>query len=608
MLEPEGFHGALWAYGLPDTLIKFNISSQADVPYMVKTAYGLTDSLVSKIHPCLSFQLISHSHVVELDHLLAKKVHDFFGFPFPFHSQLPSLPIVLLGADFLSITSINAEVTVGGIIHDLDHHVLMFRCMAQITMADWACTYNSCTFPFEASSLARSFRPSFHGKLPHTWLLAHDVLRSLNVSIRSTDQSNVSLGQLSLTHICSSLRDYPNGIGIISFEQAERDVLSLLRNLFDRISVPHIPSQLTASSILQPRSIILAAIHASHSYALSLPSFSLFLILAALLYRADPQSDIFSPFTDHLNAVHFLHNALRLPPALHVWSSLPARPLYCWLYNILQSFPSTSALQYLHAHTNHHDIASWANDAVDIHATRSQTVDPHPAFVPLPTFTMDDCILFRDDTGFLESSIGPFIRSLLHHQLRSSTDFVPAGFMNWSLYDHHSPPLHPYTRTSYAYSAVVQMYARSQQLATKHTLFLRLGNISPRCRFGCGVVETAHHLFVSCQTFTSLRTSYISHALTALQDLIDRSDDQINHSFHVFSLRHTAEVLFTDDVARPLAESRYYFGLLPRLDTLISQLTAWSPHAFGVIVSGILPFTMACGPGPIILVFLCLPI
>ncbi len=75
-------------------------------------------------------------------------------------------------------------------------------------------------------------------------------------------------------------------------------------------------------------------------------------------------------------------------------------------------------------------MASRANNTVDIHTTRSQAVDPHPAFVPLPTFTMDNSVLFRDDTSFLESSIGPFIRSLLHHRLRSSADFARAGFMN----------------------------------------------------------------------------------------------------------------------------------------------------------------------------------
>ncbi len=64
------------------------------------------------------------------------------------------------------------------------------------------------------------------------------------------------------------------------------------------------------------------------------------------------------------------------------------------------------------------------------------------------------------------------------------------------------------------------MYARSQQLPTRLTLFWRMGDISPRCRFGRGVLETAHHLSVSCSMFVALRASYVSRALTALRDLI----------------------------------------------------------------------------------------
>jgi len=42
-LEPEGFYDAVQAYGLPDAIINFDQSVQTDVPYQVKTAFGLTD-------------------------------------------------------------------------------------------------------------------------------------------------------------------------------------------------------------------------------------------------------------------------------------------------------------------------------------------------------------------------------------------------------------------------------------------------------------------------------------------------------------------------------------------------------------------------------------
>jgi len=42
-LEPEGFYHAIQAYGLLSSIIDFDRSVQSDVPYQVKTAFGLTD-------------------------------------------------------------------------------------------------------------------------------------------------------------------------------------------------------------------------------------------------------------------------------------------------------------------------------------------------------------------------------------------------------------------------------------------------------------------------------------------------------------------------------------------------------------------------------------
>jgi len=42
MLEPAGFYDAIRAYGLPQAIIDLDYSSQEDVPYRIKTAYGFT--------------------------------------------------------------------------------------------------------------------------------------------------------------------------------------------------------------------------------------------------------------------------------------------------------------------------------------------------------------------------------------------------------------------------------------------------------------------------------------------------------------------------------------------------------------------------------------
>ncbi|KAF5382054.1 hypothetical protein D9615_004273 [Tricholomella constricta] len=46
MLEPEGFYDALAAYHLPSSIALLDASAQREVPYQVKTAYGLTDTFI----------------------------------------------------------------------------------------------------------------------------------------------------------------------------------------------------------------------------------------------------------------------------------------------------------------------------------------------------------------------------------------------------------------------------------------------------------------------------------------------------------------------------------------------------------------------------------
>ncbi|KAF9027241.1 hypothetical protein BDZ89DRAFT_883338, partial [Hymenopellis radicata] len=45
-LEPEGFYDAIHAYGLPNSIADFDRSAQDNVPYRVKTFYGLTPEFV----------------------------------------------------------------------------------------------------------------------------------------------------------------------------------------------------------------------------------------------------------------------------------------------------------------------------------------------------------------------------------------------------------------------------------------------------------------------------------------------------------------------------------------------------------------------------------
>ncbi|KAF8239259.1 hypothetical protein L208DRAFT_1017712, partial [Tricholoma matsutake] len=69
-------------------------------------------------------------------------------------------------------------------------------------------------------------------------------------------------------------------------------------------------------------------------------------------------------------------------------------------------------------------------------------------------------------------------------------------------YDQHPPPDYPYTRAPSSYSAVIQLYAHSDQLDLALTLSSRLHNgFQPWCRFGCHVLKSTHHIFTECLRF-----------------------------------------------------------------------------------------------------------
>ncbi|KAG2095675.1 uncharacterized protein F5147DRAFT_553095, partial [Suillus discolor] len=113
------------------------------------------------------------------------------------------------------------------------------------------------------------------------------------------------------------------------------------------------------------------------------------------------------------------------------------------------------------------------------------------------------------------------------------------------------PPDHPYVRTPYAYSALVQLYARSRQLDSASVRFARMGDISPWCQFGCECLETPHHLFVKCPHTTSM---LLFEAKTTVQT----TDVYL----------HSTRRLFVDDASVwPLRETRYYLGTVPAIQT-----------------------------------------
>nr|VWO99263.1 MRP-like transporter [Ganoderma boninense] len=187
----------------------------------------LIQCLVSRIRPYLSYQPVTRAHANDLDRLLATRIHEYFRFPFRFHSALLFLPLSQLGFDFPSISHLNDVAAVAGLVRDLNHHVPTFQTMARITLADWTCLLNHCRSPLEGAT-TRFFVRSSH-ILPTSWIIALDVLRHFRISICCSDQSYLFVGDVALrhlVHILPSSPDSPSSLTITNFERAHVTHLS----------------------------------------------------------------------------------------------------------------------------------------------------------------------------------------------------------------------------------------------------------------------------------------------------------------------------------------------------------------------------------------------
>ena len=216
--------------------------------------------------------------------------------------------------------------------------------------------------------------------------------------------------------------------------------------------------------------------------------------LISLHHPCHPQPHIIS---DHLNSVNLLHS---LPSPLHLINH-PACALYRWMLDIWSS-PIPSSITHVHAHTNAHDIKSNLNRIIDHVTSSSQQSSLPPPCVPIPSFFMDNFMIFSSYHDFIESC---YIDSLLAKSCVATLNTCHEPLPPLPLFDNTSPPTYPYTKSPSSYSAIIQLYACSGQLDTALHLssHLKEGH-QPWCHFGCQAIEDPHHIFVQCPKFTSL--------------------------------------------------------------------------------------------------------
>ncbi|EJD45292.1 hypothetical protein AURDEDRAFT_43389, partial [Auricularia subglabra TFB-10046 SS5] len=213
-------------------------------------------------------------------------------------------------------------------------------------------------------------------------------------------------------------------------------------------------------------------------------------------------------FTDHMNTTRLLHDLMHNDGPTRLLR-INARSYYRWLVDLRRNHRETGlSVEYTRGHAN--DAAargSVLNSLTDYYASTAQGYAHDLPSAPVPTFFMDDYTFATEADGWIESSPRLFF---MHHRARQQARDLETGHGNRMVSSLYSPshPEFPYTRALSAYSALVQLYARSGQLPTAETLSERARSnpLPPFCRFGCRTVESDFHLFVECPRFNSYRS------------------------------------------------------------------------------------------------------
>jgi len=110
-----------------------------------------------------------------------------------------------------------------------------------------------------------------------------------------------------------------------------------------------------------------------------------------------------------------------------------------------------------------------------------------------------------------------------------------------------------------AYSATIQLYARSSQLATADLLFQRGKLKDKRCRLGCDDNESMRHLFIKCAIYQQWCNEAQVHTVekTALKLTMMQVEGVVKDT-----LISAAESLFSDNpLIWPLCLTIFYLGL-----------------------------------------------
>jgi hypothetical protein len=171
---------------------------------------------------------------------------------------------------------------------------------------------------------------------------------------------------------------------------------------------------------------------------------------------------------------------------------------------------------YTKAHTTDITLPASLNREADHYASTSQKHIHTIPIAPSPTFFMDSYTFLRERDGWVESSVRYFVDHFSFKATAARLALLPKHRMSTWLYDLYPPPPWVYTKASSAYTALVQLYARSGQLPTAEGMCQKKVLLSRSCRFGCPDTENPHHIFVVRERYFELRDKELSSVTTTI--------------------------------------------------------------------------------------------
>lgn len=331
-------------------------------------------------------------------------------------------------------------------------------------------------------------------------------------------------------------------------------------------------SMIPASSSISDSKFITAAatgpltliLRVAHRNASILQGEQMGLVTALVLAKPSPQI-----YTDHLNSTMLIDDSSTAVNQDRRLRSMNGRSYYRWILDLVARRSAT--ITYTKAHTTDTTINATLNREADHYASSAQKFIPSIPIAPVPTFFMDRYTFHREPDGWIESNLRYYVDHFSAKATANRLALLPKHRMSTWLYDSNPPPPWLYTKASSAYTALVQLYARSGQLPTAEGMFQKKALLSRNCRFGCPDTESPHHIFVDCPRYSELRVKELGSLTTSIKK---RLDDALLKPPDQVPLLETAKFIFSDsDAVWPLQSASFFLGQIPKVEPLISALS-----------------------------------